>query len=338
MRAIILERPGEFRMTDVKPPPKPTPDEATVVVRRIGICGSDFRAFQGKHPFLSYPRIIGHELGVEIELVGQNEMGLAVGDRCAVEPYLNCGSCIACRRGKANCCINLKLLGIHIDGGMCERLTVPISKLQKSQKLSLDQLAVTEMLSVGAHAVRRAAPEAGETVLVIGVGPIGLSVAEFARQAGASVMVMDINDRRVEFCRDVLKFTQCINRTNDPLAQLRDLLSGELPTVVFDCSGNPKSMENAFTYLAHTGKLVLVGIFRGDVSFYDPDFHSHETTILSSRNATAADFRQAIEFMEVGKINVTPWITHRVSSDDLIRVFPGWADGEGGVLKAVVDW
>jgi 2-desacetyl-2-hydroxyethyl bacteriochlorophyllide A dehydrogenase len=337
MKAIVLEKPTQFRAVDVEPPAEPKAGEACVRVRRIGICGSDLRAFQGKLPFFSYPRILGHELGVEIVAVGKNERGLAAGDRCAVEPYLNCGTCIACRRGKTNCCVNLKVLGTHTDGGMSEQIIVPISKLHKSETLSLDQLALVEMLSVGAHAIRRAAPEPEELALIIGVGPIGLSVVEFARQAAAEVIVMDINDRRLEFCRKTLHIMRCINAYSDPLSQLRRL-SGELPTLVIDCTGSPRSMTDAFGYVAHGGKLIFVGLFPGDVTFRDPDFHSHELSILSSRNATAADFQRVIEQMETGRIDVTPWITHRASSGNFIDAFPQWMNVDNATLKAMVEW
>jgi 2-desacetyl-2-hydroxyethyl bacteriochlorophyllide A dehydrogenase len=338
MRTIVLDRPGQFSMVETEPPGKPKPGEATVAVKYVGICGSDFHAFKGEQPFFSYPRIIGHEFAVEIESVGENKEGLAAGDRCTVEPYLNCGSCIACRRGKTNCCVNLKLLGVHLDGGMRERINVPISKLRKSDKLPLDHLAVVEMLSVGAHAVRRAAPEPHEPTLVVGTGPIGLSVATIAREAGAEVVVMDISERRLEFCRNVLHFERLVNASADPLPQVKQFSGGDLPTLVFECTGSRASMMNSFNYVAHGGKLVFVGLFPGELSFQDPFFHAHEMTIMSSRNATTADFLHVMRLMETGKIDVAPWITHRVSANGLVDTFPQWVKPETGVLKAVVEW
>ena len=338
MRTIVLEKPGKFSMVETEPPGKPKAGEATVAVKCVGICGSDLHAFQGEQPFFNYPRIIGHEFAIEIEAVGENSKGLAVGDRCTVEPYLKCGSCIACRRGKTNCCVNLKLLGVHVDGAMRERINVPLSNLHKSDKLPLDQLAIVEMLSVGAHAVRRAAPERREPALVIGTGPIGLSVATIAREAGADVIVMDISERRLEFCRDVLHFEHVVDGRADPLAQLKRLCGDELPTLVLDCTGSRGSMMNSFNYVAHGGKLVFVGLFPGDLSFHDPFFHAHEMTIMSSRNATTDDFLQVLGLLESGKINVAPWITHHVSSAGMVDVFSQWTKPETGVLKAVVEW
>jgi 2-desacetyl-2-hydroxyethyl bacteriochlorophyllide A dehydrogenase len=338
MRAIVLDKPGKFSMVETDPPEKPKPGEATVAVKCVGICGTDLHAFQGEQPFFNYPRIVGHEFAVEIVAVEENARGLAVGDRCTSEPYIQCGSCIACRRGKTNCCVNLKLLGVHIDGAMRERINVPLSNLHKSDKLPLDQLAIVEMLSVGAHAVRRAAPERREPTLVVGTGPIGLSVATIAREAGAEVIVMDISERRLEFCRNVLHFHRAVDARADPLAQLQQLCGGELPTLVLDCTGSRGSMMNSFNYVAHGGRLVFVGLIPGDLSFHDPYFHAHEMTIMSSRNATTADFLHVLELLESGKIDVAPWITHRVSSMGMVDVFPQWTKPETGVLKAVVEW
>jgi threonine dehydrogenase-like Zn-dependent dehydrogenase len=250
MKAVLLEEPGKFSLIDLDSPGDPRPGEALVRVKRIGICGTDLHAFQGNQPYFEYPRILGHELGVEIVAVGKNEFGLEVGDRCAVEPYLTCGRCVACRKGRTNCCVHLKCLGVHTDGGMRDTMILPTAKLHKSETLSLDQLALVETLGIGAHAVERAALAPGEAVLVIGVGPIGLSVVKFAKQKQAQVIVMDLDETRLNFCRQTLGIEQCIRGNLNLLDQFREGLSGELPTTVFDCTGSPRSMMNAFEYVA----------------------------------------------------------------------------------------
>jgi threonine dehydrogenase-like Zn-dependent dehydrogenase len=202
----------------------------------------------------------------------EQQLGLAVGDCCSVNPYLSCGRCSACRRGRPNCCENLKVLGVHADGGMRELVTVPSDKLHRSSRLALDQLALVEMLCIGAHASRRAQLTPGEQVLVIGAGPIGLSAITFAQLAGASVIGMEVSEHRREFCRRQLAVERWVDGRRDPLPQLQDLLSGELPTAVFDATGNAGSMMRAFNYVAHGGRLVFVGLFQGDVTFHDPDF------------------------------------------------------------------
>ena len=336
MQTITLEEPFRFTFHETSPPAAPGPGEALVRVRRIGICGTDLHAYRGRQPFFNYPRILGHELGVEVEALGSETGHLKVGDRCAVEPYLNCGVCIACRKGKTNCCAKLQVLGVHTDGGMRERILVPIHKLHRSETLTLEQLALVETLGIGAHAVARAQIEPGEYALVIGAGPIGLGAMQFAQAAGAQVIALDRVAGRLEFCRQQLGITHTLLTEADPLACLRDLTDGDMPTVVFDATGNAESMMQAFQYVAPGGRLVLVGLFLGEITFYDPDFHRKEMTLLATRNATGADFTRILQLLETGLIDTTPWITHRASAGEMGEQFPSWLDPASGVIKAVV--
>jgi len=176
----------------------------------------------------------------------------------------------------------------------------------------------------------------GERVLVVGAGPIGLAVTQFALLAGAHVMAMDISERRLAFCRRQWPQVACIDGRRDPLAALQDLVADDLPTAVFDATGNLQSMVAAFSYVAHGGRLTFVGIVQGDVTFHDPEFHRRELTLLGSRNATGADFRRIIGFLEEGKIELAPWITDRASFETMIDVFPRWFDRDSGIIKAVV--
>ncbi len=337
MKTVRLEEPGRFVLTETPEPARPGPGEARVRVRRVGVCGTDLHAFRGRQPFFQYPRILGHELGVMVEEVGPDVVGLAPGDRCAVEPYLNCGRCVACRRGKTNCCAELKVLGVHIDGGLREWLIVPANKLHKSSKLTLDQLALAETLGIGAHAVDRARLAPGETALVVGAGPIGLSVIPFAQVAGARVIVMDVNADRLDFCRRQAGVSEVVDGSTDPTAALRELTSGEMPTTVFDATGNPQSMARSFHLVAPGGTLVYVGLFQGDVTFPDPDFHRRELSLLATRNATGADFTRIIQRIESGQIDTTPWITHRATLDEMIEPFPSWLQPENRVIKAMIS-
>src|SRR3954471_11847766 len=202
MDTIILTNPGALELAQTpEPPATPPAGHAIVRVRRVGICGTDWHAYHGRQPFFSYPRVLGHELGVEVERVNDPASDLKPGDRCSVEPYLNCGRCIACRRGKPNCCTELKVMGVHVDGGMRPLLTLPARKLHRSAKLDYEQLALVETLGIGAHAVERAEAKSDDFILIIGAGPIGLSVLQFALVTGATVAVMDISAPRLDFCR-----------------------------------------------------------------------------------------------------------------------------------------
>src|SRR5215210_444212 len=257
MKAILLEQPLRFHRIDLDEPAAPGPGEALVRVHRVGICGSDISGYLGKMPFYSYPRIPGHELGVEVVAVGEGVTRVRPGDRCSVEPYMNCQQCLACRRGATNCCQNLKVLGVHTDGGMRPRFVVPARKLHKSDKLTLDQLALVETLAIGCHAVDRGGPQAGDNVLVVGAGPIGLSVIEFVKLTGATITVLDVNQKRLDFCKQAMGVHRTITMTTpeEALKEMHAQTGGTLYPVVFDATGNTKSMCGAFEYVAFTGRI-----------------------------------------------------------------------------------
>lgn len=336
MLQIILEEPGRFSAVD-RPEPAAEPGTALVRIHRIGICGTDLHAFAGRQPFFTYPRVLGHELGVEVLDPGDAASGLQVGDRCAVEPYLNCGHCIACRRGRFNCCATLKVLGVHVDGGMRPLLRVPASKLHRSDKLDYDQLALVETLGIGAHAVERGAPTRDDFVLVIGAGPIGLSIVQFARQGGAKLAVMDISDTRLEFCRSLPGVTATLKPGVGASDELRRIGDGDLPTCVFDATGNPQSMADAFKLPGHGGRLVLVGLIQGELAFNDPDFHRRELTILASRNALPSTFQHVIRMVEEGQVDTRLWITHRFSLAEIPVVFGPKIAGNPHLLKGMIE-
>ncbi len=336
MLTIVLEQPGGFAAVD-RPEPAAAPGTALVRVHRIGVCGTDLHAFAGKQPFFTYPRVLGHELGVEVLDPGDDPQGLKAGDRCSVEPYLNCGHCIACRRGKPNCCTTLQVLGVHIDGGMAPRLRVPARKLHKSTRLDYEQLALVETLGIGAHAVERAQLGNDDFVLVIGAGPIGLSVIQFAKVSGARLAVMDVSDTRLAFCRQQLGVAHALKPGASAPDELKKIGGGDLPTCVIDATGNPGSMAGCFELPAHGGRIVFVGLFQGDVTFNDPNFHRRELTVMASRNATPATFREVIRLVEEGQVDTRPWITHRFQLADTPRVFPTEIAGNAAVLKAMIE-
>jgi 2-desacetyl-2-hydroxyethyl bacteriochlorophyllide A dehydrogenase len=338
MKTILLEKPQQFQFTDSPEPTEILPGWARVRVRRVGLCGTDWHAYNGRQPFFSYPRILGHELGVEIDAVNDPSSTLKPGDKCAVEPYLNCGKCIACRRGKSNCCAELKVLGVHTDGGMRDRILVPTHKLHRSEKLSLDQLALVETLGIGCHAVSRAAIEKDENVLVIGAGPIGLSVIPFVIAAGGVPIVADVSETRLEFCRRQMKVQTTLDARGDVLTLLKEALAGDLPTAVIDATGNPPSMMRTFDLVAPGGRIVFVGLFQGDVTFADPNFHRREIALLASRNALPADFGRIIKLIEAGSVDTTPWITHRSPAEKFLDVLPAWLLPEANLLKAILEF
>lgn len=337
MRAIQLQEPGKFAPIDIPEPGHPDAEFALVRVHRVGICGTDISGFLGKMPFFSYPRIPGHELGVEVVEVGPGVTNIKPGDRCSVEPYMNCGNCHACRKGASNCCANLKVLGVMTDGGLLDRFILPAHKLHPSAKLSFEQLALVETLGIGCHAVDRSALKAGENCLVIGAGPIGLATIVFAKLTGARIIVLDMNRQRLDFCKQVMGVDETLVLSDSVEQDIRRVTSGDNPDVVIDATGHHVSMSNAFGYVAPTGRLLYVGITTKEVTFKHTTFHRPEGTLLCSRNALPRDFARIIQLIEDGRIDTKPWVTHRTAFDALIADFPSFTRPETGVIKAVVE-
>lgn len=338
MKTITCQIPGEFVFTE-QAKPKCDAGEALVRMQRLGICGTDLHAYAGVQPFFTYPRVLGHELAGEIIEIGDNKEGLKSGDSVAVMPYLECGRCIACRNGKTNCCTDMNVLGVHSDGGMREYISIPADHLIKNDKLSVDQLALVECLAIGAHAVRRAEIRTNENVLVVGAGPIGLGLMQFARIAGGSVTVLDVSKERLAFAAKHIDIDHTIQAgAVDIKERLNELTDGDFPTVIFDATGNQQSMMDNFLYLAHGGKYVLVSLVMTDICFPDPEFHKRETTLLSSRNATREDFLWVMECMENQRLVIDPLITHRCSFENLIDHFQQWTKPGTTVIKAIVEF
>jgi 2-desacetyl-2-hydroxyethyl bacteriochlorophyllide A dehydrogenase len=337
MKSIVLNEPGAFRLTEVGPPASPGPDEVQVRIHQVGICGTDIHAYKGEQPFFSYPRILGHELAAEIVAIGPTNQthSLKVGDKCCIRPYLNCGQCSACLRGFENACEKMQVLGVHQDGGMRELINVPLDKVHVAN-LSVDELALVEMLSIGAHAVRRANITVGEHVVVVGVGPIGLGVSLFARHAGANVIVIDLSEQRLAFAKQQLGIEHAINGKDDPLEQLQKIRGSSLPSAVFDATGSLRSMMQSITYAGHGARVVFVGLARGDITFNDPEFHRRELTLMASRNATATDFEQVIRVLETRRVNITPWVTHRAAPEQMLTDFAHWVEPDSQVVKAML--
>ena len=333
MKILTCTTPGHFEYSSGKKP-ELAEGHAIIKVKRIGICGTDLHAFEGTQPYFTYPRILGHELSGElIEFDGVD--GFRKGEIVTFIPYFNCGKCIACRSGKPNCCAQLQVCGVHVDGGMVEYLSVPSYSLVHGEGLSEDALALIEPLSIGAHAIQRAMVRPGEFVLVIGAGPIGLGAMEFARIAGGKVIALDINQSRLNFCRS--KADHCVLAGSDAIDRLREITSNDMPSVILDATGNQKAINIAFQYMSHGARYILVGLQKGDITFSHPEFHKREGTLMSSRNATRKDFVDVIDSLKTGRIDPTTFITHRVSFDKVKDEFAGWLDPAAGVIKAMVE-
>ncbi len=337
MKAIILNEPGSFSLVEKEIPKIISGDDVLLKILKIGVCGTDLHAFSGNQPFFTYPRIMGHELAVEVMDIGEYVKNVKIGDRCTVLPYRNSSPDQAVLRGKPNCGEHLTVLGVHEDGGMQQYITYPASQLFSFNNIDNDNLALIEPLAIGCHAVERGRIQKEDIVLVVGTGPIGLSTALFAQHSGARVVLMDLNKERLSFCCEHLKLTEAIIANGNSQEQIRELLHGDWPTVVFDATGNKHSMHQAFHYAAAGGTIIFVGLFTGDVTFHDPLFHKKELTLKATRAALAKDFLHIGKLIEEGEIDPSFMITHRLSFQSVPEVFSTLAAPENNVMKAIID-
>jgi 2-desacetyl-2-hydroxyethyl bacteriochlorophyllide A dehydrogenase len=334
IETLVCPEPGRLHIARV-PAPARARGEVLVKPLRIGICGTDYHIYEGTHPYLDYPRVMGHELAVEVVEVPRNSP-VSVGELCVVNPYLTCGRCVACRNGKPNCCVNIAVLGVHRDGGMTELMSLPPANLIPADGLTADQCATVEFLAIGAHAARRGMVAGGDDVLVVGAGPIGIGVALFARLAGGRVWIHDQDAERASAASTICG-AKILPQGDDIGREVASATGGEGFGVVIDATGNAKAIERGFDFVAHGGRYVLVSVVREVISFRDPDFHRKEMTLLGSRNATAEDFARVMSAIRGGDVPVDRLITHRTSLAGAISDLPRWAGQKSGLVKAIIE-
>ena len=342
MQAIELTAPEQINIIDLPEPTAPGPGEALVRTHRMGICGTDLSCYLGKFPFFAYPRTPGHELGLEVVAVGEGVSNVTPGDKCSLEPYVNDPESPTSKKGSPNCCPAVQVVGVHNDGGLRKgTFIVPARKLHPGNDLSYDQLALVETLAIGYHAVQRGNPKPGETVLVIGAGPIGFACLEFLKlMDGVNVIVMDMVQGRLDFCARNLGIKTGVLAKSDGshLADLEKVTDGNLADVIIDATGSPRSMSTCFEYAAFTGRVVYVGITTSDLTFpHAPIFHRRELTLLASRNALPSDFPAIIQLIREGKIDTNLWITHRITFDEVPEKFAQFTDPKLGAIKAIIE-
>jgi 2-desacetyl-2-hydroxyethyl bacteriochlorophyllide A dehydrogenase len=336
-----MKKPGEFAIEEQEQP-IPRDGEVLLKVLQAGVCGTDLHAFEGTQPYFTYPRIVGHELAVQVAAIPSSARssasGFKEGDVVSVLPYLRCGKCIACRNGKPNCCISLKCLGVHTEGGMREYISLPAFYVVPAGKVAPADLSIVECFAIGFHGVRRAEPRQGEYALVVGAGPIGIGVIHALKERGMKAIVLDINDKRLAYAADTAKADYTVNGAKlDPVKAVADLTGGEYPPYVFDATGSAAQMMKTFDFAANGGTIVFVGLVRADITFADPLFHQKEITLMASRNATKEDFSNVIAGMESGRVDTKGFVTHTATMEEAAAgQFASWLKPETGCMKAAI--
>ena len=333
MKTLICKEP--FKLT-YEERAKPTANENEVVMQiaAVGVCGTDIHAYAGNQPFFSYPRVLGHEASGVITEIGKNVFDFKIGQRVALIPYVSCDECDACKSGKTNCCEKISVIGVHEDGAFSEYLAVPAKNiLPIADSVDFTTAALIEPFAISAHAVRRAQLNKGDDVLVVGAGPIGLGTAAIAFADGANVVVADTSSERRLHIQKQLPGIKAFDPANE---KLEDFFNGKLPLIVIDATGNPKAMNNAVNSIRHGGRIVFVGLFKGNLEIHDPDFHKKETTMMGSRNATFEDFSKVQKLMSEGKISAKMMLTHLFDYDELGDIYEEKITKNKALIKSVI--
>ena len=316
MNAILLQAFGDIQMAQI-PDPVRKQDQIMIKVKSAGICGSDIGAFRGVNPLVSYPRIIGHEIAGEVVEIPVDEPSFQVGDRVILEPYVFCGHCYPCSIGRTNCCENLTVLGVHIDGGMSEYFSHPRHLLHKvPDTIPWEQIPMTEPLSIAMQALNRSQVEKGEHIVITGSGPIGLLVAHLALNRGALPILVDPVTERLQFARQ-FGVEHLLNPVvDDAVAGIQQITKGRMAEVVVEASGSELAIRSAIDYVAYAGRISLVGWPKSEVSLPTAMFTKKELSIFGSRNSVGL-FPACISLLASGAVNIAPVISKVVSFAEL---------------------
>jgi 2-desacetyl-2-hydroxyethyl bacteriochlorophyllide A dehydrogenase len=337
VRALVIERPGDAGLGTIAPP-APSDDDVLIRVRTVGFCGSDLNTFRGLNPLVSYPRVPGHEIAGRVEAVGARVPDtIRVGAEVTVVPYTACGRCAACRRGRLNTCRHNQTLGVQRDGALTEQIAVPWHAVLLADGLSRRDLALVEPLAVGFHAVARGRVAAGDVVAVLGTGAVGLGAVAGAARTGATVIAVDVDDRKLATARRA-GATHAENARHGSLHdRLQALTGGDGPDVVIEAVGLADTFVAAVAEVAVSGRVVYIGYAKAPVTFDTTQFVRKELDILGARNATADDFRAVIEVLRAARFPVTDVVSRVVPLEQAGDALRAWDADPGAITRVHVD-
>jgi len=334
MKALMIDRPGEARVVDIERPTA-DPREATMRIRRIGLCGTDLSTFLGKNPLVTYPRIPGHEVAATLERVPANDLGLAEGMDVTLSPYTSCGTCTSCRQGRVNACRANQTLGVQRDGALLDHFSMPLAKLFAAP-LPIEELCLVEPLTVGCHAVSRGRVSASDTVAIFGCGGVGLGAVSAAAFRGANVITIDVDDRKLVIARNA-GARHSINSTREDVhTRLQEITGGHGPDVIIEAVGRPDTFRAAVEEVAFTGRVVYIGYAKDHVSYETRLFVQKELDILGSRNALAEDFREVIRMFEQKRFPTAEAISTTVPLKDAPAILRAWSENPAAYTKIMI--
>lgn len=336
MKAIEITAPGKIRIIE-KEAPQPKEGEALLRVLYGGICGADVASYTGNQPFTTYPRIPGHEFSAEIVSIPANDRGLKAGDVVTCNPYFNCGTCYACRRGLVNACHDNRTMGVQRDGGFQEYITMPVERIIDGKGLSAKELALIEPFSISCHALSRAEVRPGDNLLIMGAGPIGLFALLRAKALGARVLIADMLESRLALAAS-FGADRTVNVKETDLHDACGAFTGECGfDVCVEACGAPETFLSCIGEAAHGANVILIGNGKRETTFVHSILLKKELNVFGSRNAFTRDFETLIDLVKSGKADVLKMVSGVYAMEDAAAAFEALAHNDGTLAKLLIQ-
>lgn len=335
MKTVLINKPFEIAVTDT-PKPEVKEGEALLKILYCGICGADVASYTGNQPFTTYPRIPGHEFSAEIVSIPENDKGLKAGDIVTANPYFNCGECYSCRRGFVNCCTDNKTMGVQRDGSFCEYVAMPVERIYQGKGLSAKQLALVEPFTIGYHAVNRAPVKSTDKVLVVGAGPIGLFALISAINKGAEVYVADILDGRLQKALEFGAKGVINSAKTDIKEEAMKITGGDGFDCCIEACGQSVTFLNCIDCCAFAGNIILIGNGKKETTFIHSILLKKELNVYGSRNSYPTDFKDVIDLISSGKVDVLKMVSDIYPMDRADEAFKALANNKGDLCKVLV--
>lgn len=336
MKTVLINKPFEIAVVDT-PKPEAKEGEALLKIMYGGICGADVASYTGNQPFTTYPRIPGHEFSAQIVTIPENDKGLKPGDIVTCNPYFNCGECYSCKRGFVNCCTDNKTMGVQRDGSFCEYISMPVERIYSGKGLNAKQLALVEPFTISYHAVNRGKVQAGDKVLVVGAGPIGLFALIAAMSKGAEVYVADVLDGRLDKALDFGAKGVINSKKTDIVEEAMKITNGNGFDVCIEACGQSVTFLNCIDCAAFAGKIILIGNGKKETTFLHSILLKKELNVFGSRNSLKSDFEDVIDVIASGKVDVMKMVSGVYPMDKADEAFKALANNQGDLCKLLVN-
>ena len=341
MQQAVMTQPGKIEFHEV-PMPDPVPNHVIIQVKRIGVCGSDIHVYHGVHPYTGYPVVQGHEVSGVVSAIGEQVRSFAVGDKVVFMPQVTCGECYPCRHGQYHICDHLKVMGFQTGGAAQEFFSILADMVLKlPESISLDQAAMIEPVSVAVHALTRGVSQlenlSGQKVLVLGAGTIGSLVGQVALACGASVLITDVSDYKLQKARQC-GFTHTANPRRDDLGSaILASFGPDKADLILECVGVPDTITQAVSLARKGTTIVVVGVFGKKPEVDLGLVQDRELSLVGTLMYQKRDYEKAIQLVAQGALKLDPMITHHFPFHQYLAAYETIESAKGDIMKVMID-